>query len=124
MREREINLVNEREKRVTEEFFSRRPFFFSSFVLPLLRFLCTTFEKTHTSKARGREKVESYYWYIVTINSPQDTSKNQRREGNNPTSYDAINTNNRFDCVYRVSIEHAPLLREDGVDFEQQKNVC
>jgi hypothetical protein len=79
-------------------------------------------EKTHI-KARGREKVESY-WYIVTINSPRNTSKNQRREGNNPTSCDAINTNNRIDCVYRVSIEHAPLLREDGVDFEQQKNVC
>jgi hypothetical protein len=56
MREREINLVNEREKRATEEFFSRRPFFFFfSLVLPLSRFLCTTFEKTSSQGKRERK---------------------------------------------------------------------
>jgi len=58
MREREINLVNEREKRVTEEFFSRRPFFFSSFVLPLSRFLCTTLKKLN-QRQEGEKKLRA-----------------------------------------------------------------
>ena len=41
-------------------------------------------------------------------------------EGYFRTNYHAFDAKNRCDCVHRVSIEHALLVREDGVDFEQK----